>query len=103
MTDYYRFIIYMSQQLIAKEDFTSVNEAQAGISKLFKKAKDNNKFYRVMRNQEALGVLIPNRMWLSLVEDLEASKSTGYLKAIKESRQNKVRVTSQQAKKALKI
>jgi len=78
----------MSPQLIAMEDFASVQEAQAGITKLFTKAKNKGKFVRVMRNQEPLGVLIPNNLWESLLEDLEALSSPNYLKSIEESRKS---------------
>ena len=78
----------MSLQLIAMEDFASVQEAQAGITKLFTKAKNKGKFVRVMRNQEPLGVLIPNNLWESLLEDLEALSSPNYLKSIEESRKS---------------
>lgn len=78
----------MSLQLIAMEDFASVQEAQAGITKLFTKAKNKGKFVRVMRNQEPLGVLIPNNLWESLLEDLEALSSPNYLKSIEESRRS---------------
>lgn len=78
----------MSLQLIAMEDFASVQEAQAGITKLFTKAKNKGKFVRVMRNQEPLGVLIPNNLWESLLEDLEALSSPSYLKSIEESRRS---------------
>ena len=70
------------------EDFASVQEAQAGITKLFMKAGNRGKFVRVMRNQEPLGVLIPNDLWESLLEDLEALSSPNYLKSIEESRKS---------------
>lgn len=78
----------MSPQLITMEDFASVQEAQAGITRLFTKAKDNGKFMRIMRNQTPLGVLIPNNIWESFVEDLEALSSPNYLKSIEESRRS---------------
>ncbi|MBU0708796.1 type II toxin-antitoxin system Phd/YefM family antitoxin [Patescibacteria group bacterium] len=89
-------------QLITNEDFTNVQQAQAGISKLFKKAAKNGRFYRVMRNNEALGVLIPNDLWESLVEDLEALSSSTYLRMIAESRDDKKRFTAKEVKKILK-
>ena len=69
-------------QLITYEDFTSVQELQAGATKLFLTAAKNNKFYRVMRNKSPLGVLIPNNLWLSLVKNLEEIPT--YTKAKKE-------------------
>lgn len=93
----------MSRQLIVEEEFTSVQQAQAGISRLFKKASKKKRFFRVMRNQEPLGVLIPNDLWLSLIEDLEALSSSAYLKAISESRKDKKRISSKEAKKRLGV
>ena len=90
-------------QLITHEDFTSIQQVQAGTSRLFKKAAKNKKFYRVMRNQEPLGVLVPNNLWQSLIEDLEALSSPSYLKAIQASRQDPKRFTAQEVKKLLKI
>lgn len=90
-------------QLISREDFTSVQEVQAGITRLLKSASAKNKFYRVMRNKEPLGVLIPENLWMTLVEDLEALSSPGYLKIIKKSRSSKKRISSRRAKKILKI
>ena len=91
----------MNTQLISQEDFASVQQAQAGITRLFKKAKDKNKFIRVMRNQEPLGVLIPNDMWMSLVEDLEALSNPKYIKEIKETRNDKKRYSASQVKKII--
>lgn len=91
----------MSRQLIQEEEFTSVQEAQAGITRLFRKAKKLKKFYRVMRNQEPLGVLVPNDLWLSLIEDLEALSSSHYLSQIEKARKDKGRVSSRAAKRRL--
>lgn len=76
-------------QLISYEDFTSVQELQAGATKLFLAAAKKNKFYRVMRNKVPLGVLIPNNLWDSLVEDLEGLSSPNYLKTIALARRSK--------------
>ncbi len=59
------------RQLIADEDFTSVQEVQAGLTKLIKKAERNGKILRVMRNKESLGVLIPNKIFLKFVRLLD--------------------------------
>lgn len=76
----------MIQQLINDEKFTNVQTAQAGITKLFTKASRGNHFYRVMKNDTPLGVLIPNDLWEDLTEDLEMLSSPTYLKIIKEAR-----------------
>jgi len=93
----------MSPQLITMEDFASVQEAQAGITRLFNKASDKGKFVRIMRNQTPLGVLIPNNLWKSFVEDLEALSSPSYLKSIEEARKDKKRYSSDEVDKILGI
>lgn len=90
-------------QLIAQEDFTSVQEVQAGTTRLFAKAAKRRKFYRVMRNRQALGVMIPNCVWESLLEDLEAMSSPRYLETIKKSRRSKKFYTAAQTEKELGI
>lgn len=90
-------------QLITSEDFTSIQKAQAGLTRVFKKAEKDGKFVRVLRNNEPMGVLVPNRVWESFLEDLEALSSPSYLKRIAESRADKVRYTSTQVKKMLGI
>lgn len=89
------------RQLINDEEFTSVQKAQAGLTKLFKKASDKGKFIRVMRNNESLGVLVPDRVWDSFLEDLEASSSENYLKSIAKSRAEKKTYTLEEVKKKL--
>lgn len=91
------------RQLIADEDFTSVQKAQAGLSKVFKKAEKDGKFVRVLRNNEPIGVLVPNQIWESFLEDLEALSSENYLKRIAKSRADKVSYSSAQVKKMLGI
>lgn len=91
----------MNSQLITQEDFASVQEAQAGITKLFKKASNKGKFIRILRNQKPLGVLIPNNVWESLLEDFEASFSQRYRKDIAESRSSKKRYSSNEVKKMI--
>lgn len=91
------------RQLIADEDFTSVQKAQAGLSKVFKKAEKDGKFVRVLRNNEPIGVLVPNQIWESFLEDLEALASENYLKRIAKSRADKVSYSSVQVKKMLGI
>ena len=88
-------------QLITYEDFTSVQELQAGATKLFLTAAKNNKFYRVMRNKSPLGVLIPNNLWLSLVKNLEALSSKNYLKTIAQARRSKNFIAPKGLKKNL--
>lgn len=93
----------MQRQLIIDEEFTSVQKAQAGLTKIFKRAQSKGKFVRVMRNNEPLGVLVPNDVWESYLEDLEALSSKIYLERIAKSRADKVRYSSDQVKKMLAI
>lgn len=89
------------RQFISSEDFTSVQKAQAGLTKVFKKAEKEGKFVRVMRNNQPIGVLVPNEVWESFLEDLEALSSDNYLKRIAKSRAEKTRYSSTQVKKML--
>lgn len=91
----------MMRQLIADEEFTSVQKAQAGLTKVFQEAAKKGKFVRVMRNNEPLGVLVPDRVWDSFLEDLGALSSMAYLKRIAKSRADKVRYSSAEVKKML--
>lgn len=90
-------------QLITNEDFTSVQKVQAGVTKILRKAEKDGKFVRVMRNNEPVGVLVPNNVWESFLEDLEAMSSENYLKRIAKSRLDKVRYSSAQVKKMFGI
>ena len=93
----------MITQLINDEKFTNIQKAQAGLTKLFKKAQSTMSFYRVMKNDKPLGVLIPDNLWENLVEDLEALYSPNYLARIKKSRSQKKRYTLEQIKKELSL
>lgn len=57
------------RQLIADEEFTSVQEVQAGLTKKVREAEKKGKILRVMRNNESLGVLIPNKIFLKFVNN----------------------------------
>lgn len=93
----------MIRQLIADEDFTSIQQAQAGLTRIFKQAEKRGKFVRVMRNNKPLGVLVPNDVWESYLEDLEALSSPSYLKRIAKSRADKKTYSMEEVKKRLGI
>lgn len=93
----------MVQQLINDERFTNIQRAQAGLTKLFEEAQADGTFYRVMKNDEPLGVLIPNNMWQSLTEDLEALSSPNYKASIAKARKEKKFYTSEQVKEMLEL
>jgi PHD/YefM family antitoxin component YafN of YafNO toxin-antitoxin module len=90
-------------QLITLEDFTSVQELQSGVTKVFERAAKSGKFLRVMRNQKPLGVLIPNQVWEDIMEDNEASLSPNYIKRIEQARNDKVTYSATEVKKMLKL
>jgi len=90
-------------QLIAQEDFTSVQEVQAGTTRLFAKAAKRGKFYRVMRNRQSLGVMIPDNVWETLLEDWEAMNSVNYKREIAIARKSKKFISAVEAKKLLGI
>ena len=77
------------KQLIRDEKFTNIQKAQAGLTKLFEEARKTMSFYRVMKNDKPLGVLVPNEMWDDFVEDMEAMSSPRYLASIKKARKQK--------------
>lgn len=93
----------MIKQLINDEKFTNIQRAQAGLTRLFEDAQESGSFYRVMKNDEPLGVLVPDNVWQALVEDLEAMSSPNYRALIAKSRKDKKRVSSKEVKKMLEV
>jgi len=93
----------MTKQLITSEEFTSIQEAQAGLARLFAKAATKRGFYRVLRNNRSLGVLIPNAVWDNLLEDLEALSSPTYLRHIEKARASQNRYSAASVKQQLGI
>lgn len=91
----------MIQQLINDEKFTNIQKAQAGLTRLFLDAQNTSSFYRVLKNDQSLGVLIPENLWRSLIEDLEALSSHQYRKRVASARKDKKIYTSRQVKKRL--
>lgn len=91
----------MIQQIINNEKFTNIQKAQAGLTKLFKSASQTGSFFRVMKNDEPLGVLIPNDLWQELTEDLEALSSATFRKRIAAARSEKGHISAKEAKKLL--
>lgn len=93
----------MIQQLINDQKFTNVQGAQAGLTKLFEDADKTGTFYTVLKNDKPLGVLLSKKHWDALTEDLEAMSSANYKKRIAEARKSKIRYTSTQIKKMLRM
>jgi hypothetical protein len=63
------------RQLIADEIFVSIQELQAGFTKIAKDAEKRGKIVRVMRNNETLGVFVPDNIFLEFVKLFEGSPS----------------------------
>lgn len=91
----------MIKQIINDQKFTNIQKAQAGLTKLFDKAKTGGNFYTVLKNDEPLGVLVPQDIWRSLVEDIEALSSINFKGKIARSRADKTRIKADQARKSL--
>lgn len=91
----------MIQQLINDEKFTNIQNAQAGLTRLFVDAEKTSSFYRVLKNDQSLGVLVPDKIWRSLIEDLEALSSPGYRSRIIKARREKKVYSSSQVKKMI--
>jgi len=90
------------KQLISSEKFTNIQKAQAGLTRLFEDAADTNTFYRVLKNDKALGVLIPNDMWEDIIEDLEAMASPILKERIDKRRKEKT-YSADEVKKMLDL
>ena len=91
------------RQLISDEKFTNIQRAQAGLTRLFEDAAKTMSFYRVMKNDKPLWVLVPNEMWEDFIEDLEAMTSTPYLARIAKARKEKCGITLEQLKKKYSV
>ena len=87
------------RQLISDEKFTNIQRAQAGLTRLFEDAAKTMSFYRVMKNDKPLGVLVPNDLWENYLEDIEALSSPAYLARITKSRRQKKRISMADIKK----
>lgn len=93
----------MIKQLIGDEKLVNIQKAQAGLTKLLLEAEKSGHFYRVIKNDQSLGVLVPQSMWESFVEDIEALSSPNYLSRISEARAEKKTVKAAELKKQLGI
>lgn len=93
----------MIHQLINDEKFTNIQKAQSGLTKLFLEAQKSSSFYRVLKNNEPLGVLFPESLWESLTEDIEALSSVNFRRKIKEARSSEKRVSGEKVKKMLNL
>lgn len=83
------------------EDFTSIQELQAGATRLLERANRNGTYYRVLKNNKPVGVLLSNTAWEDFLEDLEALSSPNYKRSIALAKRQKKRLTVAQVKKHL--
>ena len=91
------------RQLIADERFTNIQRAQAGLTRLFEEARKSMSFFRVMKGDKPLGVLVPNEMWEDFVEDMEAMTSINFQRKIAAARRDKKSYTMEEVKQKLGI
>jgi len=59
------------RQLIADEEFISIQQAQAGLTRIIKNAERKGKIIRILRNNQSLGVILPNKVWQKFLDKLE--------------------------------
>jgi len=93
----------MSSQLISNEEFTSIREAQISLTRLFAKGKKKGVFFRLLKNNKPLGVLLPNTIWESFLEDMEALKSATFQEKIARARIETQLISSQEVKKKVNV
>jgi len=93
----------VTKQLIIDERFANIQKAQAGLTKLFTEAEKCGNFYTVLRNDQPLGVLVPRKMWSSLIEDLEALSSPNFRKKIARARSFKKRVKAESIRRITRL
>lgn len=93
----------MRQKLFQREEFASIQEVQAGTSKLLKGAEARGSFIRVIKSSKPVGVLMPNSTFDALTEDLLALSSPSYLTNIKKARIERKQYSSKAVKEMLGI
>ncbi len=89
----------MHQKLFQKEEFASIQQIQAGTSKLLRIAESRGSFIRVLKSSKPIGVLMPNSIFNAFTEDLLALSSPSYLAKIKKARGERKRYSSREIKK----
>lgn len=60
----------MLNNLLADEQFTNIQKAQAGLTRIFQDASKKSSFYRVLKNDQSLGVLLPDKLWKKMINVL---------------------------------
>lgn len=77
----------MSFKLITSQKIISTRQFQSQFAKMLKHAEEQGIYYNVVKNGQTVGVFLPTCFWESLLEDMEAIASPGYLKSIEKSRE----------------
>lgn len=90
-------------QLINDEKFTNIQKAQAGLTRLFLDAKKSLSFYRVMKNDTPLGVLVPEEIWQSWTEDIEALSSPNFRQKITKARNEEKRLSAKEIRNVVGV
>lgn len=91
----------MHQKLFQREEFASIQQIQAGTSKLLRGAQARGSFIRVLKSSKPIGVLMPNSTFDTLTEDLLALSSPSYVTNIKKARNERKPYSSKEVKKML--
>jgi PHD/YefM family antitoxin component YafN of YafNO toxin-antitoxin module len=77
--------IMNATHLLNAQKIISTKLFQTQFAKMLKNAEEHGIYYNVVRNGESVGVFLPTHFWESLIEDIEALSSLGYLKHIAEA------------------
>jgi|GEM_PF-1557307 len=93
----------MQKKLFQREEFASVQEVQAGVSKILKTAEARGSFIRVLKSSKPIGVIMPNSTFENLTEDLLALSSPSYRMSIQKARTERKKYSSHEVKKILNI
>jgi len=73
-------------QLLTSQRIISTKQFQSKFAQAVRDAEKNGEYYNVVRNSKSVGIFMPQKLWDSLMEDLEALSSPKYLKKIAQSR-----------------
>jgi PHD/YefM family antitoxin component YafN of YafNO toxin-antitoxin module len=74
-------------QLLSAQKIISTRQFQSQFAAMVKRAAKDKNYYSVVRNGNSVGVFVPQQMWESLIEDMEALSSPRYLADIAEARE----------------
>lgn len=101
LTEFYNLCSVNYMDLIKKERFTSIQEAQAGLTNIIRDAAKEGTFYRVLRNNKPIGVLLPNEAWEDIIEDMEAASSPNFLESLDDAEKSDKYYSPEEIRKEL--